>query len=88
MVQMVLGWPSGPTPDDAADALAIAVWAANTERSARRGQRPPVLDRAAVAPIDRGESGYERAVREALVREKAAEREPPSARPDRATSHQ
>lgn len=74
MVQMVLGMADRPRPDDAADALAIAVWAANS--------RPPVgaataavLDRAAVAPIARGMTGYERAVREALVREKAAERE-------------
>jgi hypothetical protein len=31
-----------------------------------------VLDRAAVAPITRGETGYERAVREALASERAA----------------
>ena len=30
MVQMVLGMAERPRPDDAADALAIAVWAANT----------------------------------------------------------
>jgi hypothetical protein len=32
------------------------------------------MDRAAIAPIDRGLSSYERAVREALVREKAVEK--------------
>jgi crossover junction endodeoxyribonuclease RuvC len=76
MVQMVLGMAERPRPDDAADALAIAVWGANTASSvgARGGAPATVLDRAAVAPISRGMSGYERAVREALVREKAVER--------------
>jgi hypothetical protein len=76
MVQMVLGMAERPHPDDAADALAIAVWAANTAASAAtRAAGSSVMDRAAIQPITRGESGYERAVREALVREKAAERE-------------
>jgi crossover junction endodeoxyribonuclease RuvC len=76
MVQMVLGMAERPRPDDAADALAIAVWAANTAASAlARASGSSVLDRAAIQPIDRNESGYARAVREALVREKAAERE-------------
>ena len=76
MVQMVLGMAERPRPDDAADALAIAVWAANTASSApTRAGGSSVLDRAAIQPIARGESGYERAVREALVREKAAERD-------------
>jgi crossover junction endodeoxyribonuclease RuvC len=74
MVQMVLGMAERPRPDDAADALAIAVWAANTQGSVV-ASTAAVQDRAAVAPIQRGMSGYERAVREALVREKAAERE-------------
>lgn len=74
MVQMVLGMSERPRPDDAADALAIAVWAANTAPSVS-SRLSPVMDRAAIGPITRGESGYERAVREALVREKAAERE-------------
>ncbi len=78
MVQLVLGMAELPTPDDAADALAIAVWGANTAGSAtgrqRTGADAAVLDRSAVAPIDRGLSSYERAVREALVREKAVER--------------
>jgi crossover junction endodeoxyribonuclease RuvC len=77
MVQMVLGMTERPRPDDAADALAIAVWGANTASSAlaRGAGSATVMDRAAIAPITRGVSGYERAVREALVREKAAERE-------------
>ena len=86
MVQLVLAMPDRPRPDDAADALAIAVWAANSERSgvdaatgaptgAGSGQATAgVLDRAAVAPITRGASGYERAVREALAAERAATR--------------
>jgi crossover junction endodeoxyribonuclease RuvC len=69
MVQLVLGMKDLPTPDDAADALAVAICIAN-----RVGQveqvRAGVLDRAAVAPIERGESAYDRAVREALKREK------------------
>jgi crossover junction endodeoxyribonuclease RuvC len=71
MVQLVLGMSSLPRPDDAADALAIATWAANVERSGPTATAS-VLDRAAVAPITRGESGYERAVREALAAERGA----------------
>ncbi len=73
MVQLVLGMSELPRPDDAADALAIATWVANTDRGgvlATAGVR----DRAAVAPITRGETGYERAVREALSAERDAER--------------
>jgi len=109
MVQMVLGMAELPRPDDAADALAIAVWGANTEGSvvaraaavgaaeaaeaAGAGGRgvgggaggggvadgssagggaatAGVLDRAAVAPITRGSTGYERAVREAIALER------------------
>jgi crossover junction endodeoxyribonuclease RuvC len=73
MVQMVLGMAERPRPDDAADALAIAVWGANTAASAP-ARLSPVVDRSAVEPIVRGQSGYERAVREALVREQAVER--------------
>ena len=76
MVQIVLGMSALPTPDDAADALAIAVCIANgmgqTGRSTRTTGR--VFDRAASAPIERGSTPYERAVREALVREKRAPR--------------
>ena len=71
MVQLVLGMSELPRPDDAADALAIATWVANTER-ARLKTTAGVLDRAAVAPIARGETSYERAVREALAAERAA----------------
>jgi crossover junction endodeoxyribonuclease RuvC len=77
MVQLVLGMTELPRPDDAADALAIAIWVANTARVGattvdRSGAA--VLDRAAVAPITRGESGYDRAVREALAAERAEKR--------------
>lgn len=70
MVQLVLGMSELPRPDDAADALAIATWVANTERAGPMATAG-VLDRAAVAPITRGETGYERAVREALAAERA-----------------
>jgi hypothetical protein len=73
MVQVVLEMAERPRPDDAADALAIAVWAANSERSGS-ARLSPVMDRAAVAPITRRASGYDRAVREALAREKAGAR--------------
>jgi crossover junction endodeoxyribonuclease RuvC len=71
MVQLVCGMPSLPTPDDAADALAVAICIANRSEQVGRA-RATVLDRAAVAPIERGESAYDRAVREALAREKRA----------------
>ena len=72
MVQLVLGMATRPTPDDAADALAIAVCIAN------RGGQPSrtgaaVLDRGASAPIERGGSAYDRAVAEAIAREKTPE---------------
>ena len=70
MVQLVLGLPERPAPDDAADALAMAIWVVNTERNGERlnsGRR----DRAAVAPIARGRTPYDRAVREALELERS-----------------
>jgi crossover junction endodeoxyribonuclease RuvC len=73
MVAVCLGLREVPRPDDAADALAVAIWAANSERA--DGPAPPggaVLDRAAVAPMVRGESSYQRAVREAVARESGA----------------
>jgi len=73
MVQLVLGMSERPRPDDAADALAIAAWVANTDRGAALATAG-VRDRAAVAPITRGETGYERAVREALATEHDAKR--------------
>jgi crossover junction endodeoxyribonuclease RuvC len=68
MVRLVLGLSELPTPDDAADALAMAIWVANTERAGATS-RSATVDRAAVAPIVRGESAYDRAVREALERD-------------------
>jgi crossover junction endodeoxyribonuclease RuvC len=73
MVQLVLGMSERPRPDDAADALAIAAWAANRERFGQI-HTAAVMDRAAVAPIDRSESSYDRAVREALALERTAKR--------------
>jgi crossover junction endodeoxyribonuclease RuvC len=75
MVQLVLGMSEIPHPDDAADALAVAVCIANRVGQADRA-RAGVLDRGASAPIDRGDSPYDRAVREALGREKRAARAP------------
>jgi crossover junction endodeoxyribonuclease RuvC len=75
MVKLVLGLTELPRPDDAADALALAMCVANRERV---GGGPAlgsaVLDRAAVAPIDRRISPFDRAVREALARESAGRR--------------
>jgi crossover junction endodeoxyribonuclease RuvC len=68
MVATILGLSTVPTPDDAADALAVAICVANRER-AGEPENAAVLDRSAIAPITRGENGYDRAVREALARE-------------------
>jgi crossover junction endodeoxyribonuclease RuvC len=73
MVQLVLGMPQLPRPDDAADALAIATWVANTERIGQ-DHTAAVMDRAAIAPIDRSENGYDRAVRDALAMERSVKR--------------
>lgn len=70
MVGIVLGLAVPPEPDDAADALAVAICVANRERAGEQ-LNAGVLDRAAVAPITRGESAFDRAVREALARERA-----------------
>jgi crossover junction endodeoxyribonuclease RuvC len=79
MVAVVLGLQEPPRPDDTADALAVAIWAANSERPgvlgdaiAAGGPGAPVMDRAAVEPMARGETPYERAVREALARDRKA----------------
>ena len=75
MVAVILELPEVPHPDDTSDALAIAICIANSERTVERrtaaGAAPgaSVLDRAALAPIARGETPYERAVREALASE-------------------
>jgi crossover junction endodeoxyribonuclease RuvC len=82
MVATVLGLKAAPRPDDAADALAVAIWAANAERdlnsnvhaSGHTGNgtaRTGVLDLSSIAPAA-GETSYERAIREALAREKPA----------------
>ena len=70
MVGIVLGMAAPPEPDDAADALAVAICVANRERAGEQ-LNAGVMDRAAVAPITRGESAFDRAVREALARERA-----------------
>jgi crossover junction endodeoxyribonuclease RuvC len=74
MVTVILQLPEVPTPDDTADALATAISIANSERAGDRvtgsvGATAPVMDRSAVAPIVRGETPYERSVREALALE-------------------
>jgi crossover junction endodeoxyribonuclease RuvC len=69
MVQAVLGLPEIPEPDDAADALAIAICVANRERSISRIPTG-ALDRSALKPAPSGVTPYEKAVREALRREK------------------
>jgi crossover junction endodeoxyribonuclease RuvC len=74
MVQLVRGMAELPRPTDAADALAIAVCVANRLGQTDRANTGGVLDRAAVAPIQRGESPYDRAVREAIAAERKAER--------------
>jgi len=84
MVAVCLGLAAPPTPDDTADALAVAIWAANAERPGVE-HRSAVLDRASVDPIaERGSgngsggnghaNGYERAVKEAIAREEASKR--------------
>jgi len=65
MVATILDLDQVPTPDDAADALAIAIWCANSSRPGVE-VRAGVLDRSAIAPITRGETPFERAVRDAL----------------------
>jgi crossover junction endodeoxyribonuclease RuvC len=73
MVRVVLGLAEEPRPDDAADALAIAIWASSAATLAASTAAPSsVLDRAAVGPIAAGPSPYERAVREALRAERGA----------------
>lgn len=88
MLQLLLGLSEPPTPDDAADALAVAVWVANTERTGEHvaeRQGSPLLDRSAIAPLDRGDSPYDRAVREALARERGTKRARPAGRTSRAS---
>ena len=77
MVAVCLSLKEPPRNDDTADALAIAIWAANAERPGVE-RRSSVLDRASVDPmVPRGGDGngvggtgsWDRAVREALARE-------------------
>jgi len=79
MVAVVLGMRDRPTPDDAADALAVAIWAAHSwlDTSApgpRRQLAAPVLDRSAVAPMASGRTPYEQAVADALAAERRTAR--------------
>lgn len=80
MVTVILQLVEVPTPDDTADALATAITIANSEGVSERlnavgaQSRSGVLDRASVNPIVRGETAYERAVREAVAREAAPAR--------------
>ena len=69
MVQVLLRLPEPPEPDDAADALAVAIWTAHRERPGER-LNAGVLDRAAAAPLAREETPFDRAIREALQRER------------------
>jgi crossover junction endodeoxyribonuclease RuvC len=82
MVALILGLDAVPTPDDAADGLAIAIWAANRERPGER-HTSTVLDRSAVAPMDGGTTSFDRAVREALERERRAAAPVEATRPAR-----
>lgn len=69
MVQAILGLAAVPEPDDASDALAIAICVANRERSVSRIPIG-VLDRSALRPAPGGVTPYEKAVRDALRRER------------------
>jgi crossover junction endodeoxyribonuclease RuvC len=72
MVAAILGLAEPPRPDDAADALAMAICVAHRERpggSELEREKAGVLDRASIEPIARGRTPYEQAVREALARE-------------------
>jgi crossover junction endodeoxyribonuclease RuvC len=76
MVAVILQLAEVPTPDDTADALATAICLANAERPGDRvntgAGKAAVMDRSAIAPIARGETPYERSVREAIAREAKA----------------
>jgi crossover junction endodeoxyribonuclease RuvC len=69
MVQAILGLSEIPEPDDAADALAIALCVVNRERSVSRIPTG-AMDRSALRPAETGVTPYEKAVREALRRER------------------
>jgi crossover junction endodeoxyribonuclease RuvC len=92
MVTVILGLAEVPTPDDTADALAIGICIANAERAGDRlnagtgGAKAATMDRAAIAPIVRGETPYERAVREALSSEARSSKTAKASKPGRAAS--
>jgi crossover junction endodeoxyribonuclease RuvC len=70
MAQLILAMPEIPAPDDAADALAVAITIANVETSLERRSSGP-LDLAALpGRKSDGGSSYDRAVREALAAER------------------
>lgn len=86
MVQAVLGLAEIPEPDDAADALAIAICVANRERAVSR-ITTGALDRSAIQPAPGGMTPYEKAVREALRRERLGlDAEGRASRPERKTA--
>jgi crossover junction endodeoxyribonuclease RuvC len=74
MVAVVLGMTDPPTPDDAADALAVAIWAAHSAPAANGhgygAVGAAVLDRSAIAPMTTGRTPYEQAVSEAIAKER------------------
>ncbi|NBO51961.1 MAG: crossover junction endodeoxyribonuclease RuvC [bacterium] len=63
-ITKLLALPVAPTPDDAADALALALWGAGARRGEQRVGSSR-LDRSAAAPRAT-ERGFDRAVRAAL----------------------
>jgi crossover junction endodeoxyribonuclease RuvC len=65
MVALLLDLTAAPRPDDTADALAVAIWAANRERVGEL-LSSAVVDRAAAAPMRMPATPYDQAVREAL----------------------
>jgi len=86
MVAVILQLAEVPTPDDTADALATAICIANSERLGDRANtganaKATVMDRAAIAPIARGETPYEHSVREAIAREAKANPKAAAKRP-------
>lgn len=78
MVTVILQLADVPTPDDTTDALATAICIANRERPGDRtgagagSAKAPLLDRSALAPIVRGETPFERSVRDAIALEAKA----------------
>jgi crossover junction endodeoxyribonuclease RuvC len=87
MVAAILGLATLPEPDDAADALAMAICVAHRERPTDPAGLPEdrlkaaILDRSSIDPITRGRTPYERAVRDALAREGPVRRGPAGATP-------